>query len=390
MSTDFKSSYFLMEAMLDGGLPAVASFLGKKLERSVVITDAVGRIFHPDKAHLPSDIQTINIPAPYSEKICTVDNSLYYQIYQHDVCLAYVIVQNLSPVLTKKASAIIAECELALKYYFILENKKKEDFGESLWENFFMSAESNVADMLRLYEQNINIDSNYFVSVLEVEESSSHLDWKLLRAHVCETMCKDRAEYAASIIAPGRLVTILRAGPVKNPMDINPDWPGGANANANLQALENKFDITVSCGLGRVYKPSGLLKSYQEACIALALPRQMGKKQFLQYFCQLGVFSIIFSHDMDTVKNYCLQVLGKLIDHDEKYGTDLVDTLRILLENACSWTTTANQLYVHVNTVYYRMFKVQKLLDVDFSLFETRLHLYTAIKAWDTLNVCKF
>ena len=130
-----------------------------------------------------------------------------------------------------------------------------------------------------------------------------------------------------------------------------------------------------------------MLKSYQEACIAITLPRLMGKKSFIQHFSQLGVFAIIFANEPETVKNYCLQVLGKIIEHDKKYGTDLLDTLRILLDNSCSWTTTANQMYVHVNTVYYRMFKVQKLLNVDFSLFETRLHLYTAIRAWDTLNM---
>ena len=102
------------------------------------------------------------------------------------------------------------------------------------------------------------------------------------------------------------------------------------------------------------------------------------------------MFAIIFANEPETVKNYCLQVLGTIIEHDKKYGTDLLDTLRILLDNSCSWTTTANQMYVHVNTVYYRMFKVQKLLNVDFSLFETRLHLYTAIRAWDTLNMCGF
>lgn len=391
MSTNFRSSYFILESMLDGGLSAVGSFLGKKLARSVIITDAMGRIYYPDTAHQSAQISifSMDIPTPFTEQTCIANNYLYYQVQQHKVCVAYVIVENLSPVLIDQASAIIAESELALKYYFLLQNKAKEDFGESLWENFFMSAESNIPDMLRLYEQKANADKYYFVSIVEVEDPPCNLDWKLLRTYVCETMNKDNIEYIASMIAPGQLVSILRGNPMSSPMDINPDWPGKERISANLEALENKFNITVSYGLGRVYKPSELLKSYQEASIALALPRQMGKKRFIQFFSQLGVFSIIFSHDTDTVKNYCLQVLGKLIDHDEKYGTDLVDTLRILLENACSWTTTANQLYVHVNTVYYRMFKVQKLLDVDFSLFETRLHLYTAIKAWDTLHSCK-
>jgi DNA-binding PucR family transcriptional regulator len=172
-------------------------------------------------------------------------------------------------------------------------------------------------------------------------------------------------------------------------MDINPEWPGRQGLEETIEKAENKFNISISLGLGRVYLPSGLLKSYQEACIALALPRLTGRNQFIQYFSQLGVFTALFSLDTEILKNYCLQILGKVIAHDEKHGTDYLGTLRILLDNECSWTTTANQLYVHVNTVYYRMVKVEQLLNIDFSLFETRMDLFTAIRAWDTLNICK-
>ncbi|HEX3012420.1 MAG TPA: helix-turn-helix domain-containing protein, partial [Syntrophomonadaceae bacterium] len=229
----------------------------------------------------------------------------------------------------------------------------------------------------------------YFVFILDVEEGSSNLDWNILRSHVYEIMNKECSEYISSIIAPGRLVTILRGNTKGGPTDFDPDWPGRQAIETTKESIENKFDISFSIGLGRSYWPSGLLKSYQEACIALVLPRLTGKSRFIQYFSQLGVFTALFSLDTKVLKNYCLQILGKVIEHDQKHGTDFLGTLRILLDNECSWTTTANQLYVHVNTVYYRMLKVEQLLNVDFSLFETRLDLYTAIRAWDTLKICK-
>ncbi len=397
MSSNFKISNYLLEGMLDAGLPFVGAYLEKKIGQAVTITDGAGRIFYPDKsdAVYKADDLFIDIPVHFSSKsdFESYNHFLYYQIKHNYSFSAYVIVENIPEHNINQVLTTLKDSRLALKYYFFMHNemkKNKEDFGQSLYENFFLSADVSIPDKLKMYEQKMDINNYYFVSVLDIEEGSPNLDWNILHSFIYETMNLEHSEYVSSIIVPGRLVTILRANPKGSPMDMDPDWPGRENLNATKQTIENKFNITYSQGLGRIYRPSGLLQSYQEACIAVALPRLTGQKSFIQYFSQLGVFSIIFSHDTETVKNYCLQVLGKVIEHDRKYGTDLLDTLRILLDNSCSWTTTANQMYVHVNTVYYRMFKVQKLLNVDFSLFETRLHLYTAIRAWDTLNTCNF
>ncbi|MDH7478993.1 MAG: helix-turn-helix domain-containing protein [Syntrophomonadaceae bacterium] len=391
MTNEFRATQYLLEGMLDGGLPFVASYLERKIGRSVIITDAVGKINYPDMSDISFKAEDlfIDIPQEFSHNYYynPANNCLYYRI-KHNSHGGYVIVENLPPNTTAKATAAIAECELALKYHFSLESKKKEEFGQSLWEHLFLAAGENIIDKLKLLEQKMDINNYYFVSVIEVEEGAPNLNWNLLRSYLNENLHRDHTEYVSTIIAPGRLVTILRGNPKGGPMDIDPDWAGRETAAETKFSIENKFNITFSQGLGRLYRPSGLTKSYREACIALALPRLMGKKRFTQYFSQLGVFTVIFSHDIDTIKTYCLQVLGKIIEHDEKHGTDLLRTLRILLDNACSWTTTANQLYVHVNTVYYRASKIEQLLNVDFSSFETRLHFYTAIRTWDILHMC--
>jgi len=393
MPKEFRTEYYLLEGMLDGGLDFVGSYLNKKVGHVVIITDAVGKVHYPDMSGTSSKVDDvfIDIPDEFSESIFyhPTNKRLYYIIQHNAKSIAYVIVENISPEVTSQTTTVLAQSQLALKYHFSLRNKKMDDFGQSMWEHFFLTAGASIPDKLKLYEQNMDVNNYYFVSILEVEEGSPDLDLNLLRSYLYETMHRNRSEYISSIIAPGRLVTILRGEPKGGPMDIDPDWPGREMADATKESIENKFSINISLGMGRVYLPSGLFKSYQEANIALALPRLMGKKQFIQSFSQLGVFTALFSLDTETLRNYCLQVLGRVIEHDEKHGTDFLATLRILLDNACSWTTTANQMYVHVNTVYYRMFKVEQLLNVDFSLFETRLHLFTAIRAWDTLQICK-
>lgn len=386
MIKNTKASYYLFEGMLNDGLSFIANYLNRKIGQLVIITDAVGNFIYPDQGeNLCFDIPEFVDKYFYLPAI----KCLYYAI-QSDATMAYIIVEDLPQDRIEETLAIISESDLALTYHFSLSVRKKEDFGQSLWENFFSKSCTSIEEKLKRFEQNANIDNFYFVCILEAEEDSPKIDWNALRAYTYETMQQDRSEYITTIIAPSRLISILRGYPEGSPMNINPDWPGRKTIETTKQSIADKFMINYSLGFGRVYKPSGLLKSYREACIALALPRLMGEKQFIRSFSQLGVFVPIFSNDIETIKNYCLQVLGKVIEHDEKYGTDFIGTLRILLDNACSWTTTATKLYVHVNTVHYRMFKIEKLLNVDFSLFQTRLHLYTAIKTWDTLQICNF
>lgn len=391
MPTNFKISHYLLEGMLDEGLPFVGSYLERKIGRPVCVTDAVGKINYPDMTDrsYPVEDMFVDIPEEHTanDYYHSTDHIFYYFI-KHQSLMACILVKNTPPDAVDSLLGALCECDLPLKYYFFLQKKGKEEFGQSLWEKLFISAGASILDKLKMYEQNMDIDNYYFVCIVEPDEPTLQLDWSLLRAFIYETFRKAHLEYITSIIAPGRLITIFPGNPKRGTADLDPEWAGNKSIYNIHGLIHEKFGINMSLALGRAYKPSGLIKSYQEACVALVLPRLGGKRDFLQYFSQLGVFTVIFSHDIGTIKDYCQQVLGKVIEHDERNGTDLLHTLRILLDNACSWTTTANQLYVHVNTVYYRASKIEHLLGVDFSQFETRLHFYTAVRVWDTLQAC--
>jgi DNA-binding PucR family transcriptional regulator len=73
--------------------------------------------------------------------------------------------------------------------------------------------------------------------------------------------------------------------------------------------------------------------------------------------------------------------LGPVLDYDAEHGSDLVGTLRVFLDCSGSWTTAAARLHVHVNTLRYRVGRVQDLLGVDLSDFTDRVDLYLALQA---------
>ncbi|MCX4542749.1 PucR family transcriptional regulator [Streptomyces sp. NBC_01565] len=58
----------------------------------------------------------------------------------------------------------------------------------------------------------------------------------------------------------------------------------------------------------------------------------------------------------------------------------LRETLEVFLAHNCSWTRTAEALHLHVNTVHYRIERVETLTGRDLSRLEHKLDLYAALR----------
>ncbi|QFZ21946.1 PucR family transcriptional regulator [Saccharothrix syringae] len=74
------------------------------------------------------------------------------------------------------------------------------------------------------------------------------------------------------------------------------------------------------------------------------------------------------------------RLLGPVLDYDAAHGSDLIGTLRVFLDCSGSWTAAAARLHVHVNTLRYRVSRVEELLGADLSNFTERVDLYLALQ----------
>ncbi|WP_306329627.1 PucR family transcriptional regulator [Streptomyces venezuelae] len=72
-------------------------------------------------------------------------------------------------------------------------------------------------------------------------------------------------------------------------------------------------------------------------------------------------------------------VLGPLTKAGRGSATMLLDTLEVFLAHDCSWTRTAEALHVHVNTVHYRVDRIQALTGRDLSRLDDRVDLRAAL-----------
>jgi GAF domain-containing protein len=73
--------------------------------------------------------------------------------------------------------------------------------------------------------------------------------------------------------------------------------------------------------------------------------------------------------------------------HDERRHTELVATLRAWLDSGCATAATAEALVVHVNTVGYRMARIEELIGRELRRPDTRLELQLALIVWDVMQL---
>lgn len=143
-----------------------------------------------------------------------------------------------------------------------------------------------------------------------------------------------------------------------------------------LRMKEYTFFTGVSANLPELYD---LSQAYLQARQTVDLGERMGWKNVLVRYNELGAYQLLLSIvDTDAKRNYYDSVLGKLEQYDKDNKTNYLEFLCTFLDNNCSINVTADKMFVHRNTIVYKINKIEELLDRDLSDMEVRVELYLA------------
>jgi hypothetical protein len=79
-------------------------------------------------------------------------------------------------------------------------------------------------------------------------------------------------------------------------------------------------------------------------------------------------------------RSYRSRLLGPILEYDARHHSDLVRTLTVFLEHSGSWNRCAARLHLHVNTLRYRIARIEQLTGRDLSSFDDQVDLYLALR----------
>ena len=117
-------------------------------------------------------------------------------------------------------------------------------------------------------------------------------------------------------------------------------------------------------------------RSYQQASLALKVSEWIHPEQRLIYYDDLGIFKLHGIAELDAdIASLCEKYVKPLIDYEATSHVNLIETLFIFFHNKQNFSKTGEQLFIHANTVRYRIELVEKLCQICFSNYHDVLNL---------------
>jgi len=195
------------------------------------------------------------------------------------------------------------------------------------------------------------------------------------RRRLLETLAELCARRSADVFAAVRADELVALVPeAAAPREL------GRTALQQAAALLPAWQVTVGIG-GPCGSAGAIARSYAQARRALATAQRFGNQGDVVAFEDLGVYRLLFHvTDPAELSGFIDQVLGPLIDYDQRHNADFVHTLGTFLAHNGNLQATARELSLHVNSVTYRMQRIQAIAGMDLEQSEDRLLAQVALK----------
>ena len=140
-------------------------------------------------------------------------------------------------------------------------------------------------------------------------------------------------------------------------------------AKSLLDTINSELMVNAFIGIGTIVNDmQELAKSYRESHVALEVGKVMDTDKPIISYNKLGIGRLIYQLPTTLCKLFLDEVFVKgsldTLDHET------IITIQKFFEKNLNVSETSRQLYVHRNTLVYRLDKVQKLTGLDLRIFE--------------------
>ncbi|GAA1829832.1 PucR family transcriptional regulator [Actinomadura chokoriensis] len=137
----------------------------------------------------------------------------------------------------------------------------------------------------------------------------------------------------------------------------------------------------LAVGVSDAVAGSGLRGAVEEARHARRLAAARPAPVCVVRHDELATHVLLLASVPDDVRRmFKVRLLDPLHDYDRTHGADLVRTLETFLRNSGSWTRCAEQLHLHVNSVRYRIQRIEDLTGRDLSRLEDQVDFFLALR----------
>jgi purine catabolism regulator len=167
-----------------------------------------------------------------------------------------------------------------------------------------------------------------------------------------------------------------------------------ANDAALLKSLEQHVQVArkrmaeispethVTAGIGWPgARLAGLRRSFAQAQEALTLAQTLFGGDRVLLFGDLGLYHLLCRlQGCDELAEFYRQTLAPLVEYDASHNTQLVATLEAFFAHHGNASQTAESLYLHRNSLLYRLGRIREISGLDLDDADNRFSLQLALK----------
>ncbi|MCM3651905.1 PucR family transcriptional regulator [Metabacillus litoralis] len=144
--------------------------------------------------------------------------------------------------------------------------------------------------------------------------------------------------------------------------------------------LHEQLNLSISFGVSSNFRNiRSIKKGYQQALEAIETGYQLRKNKFIQTYHTKDIAELLQMIPLNILTEFYESTLKELAYTTNKDLLVLVQTISVFIENHCQIAETAKQLFVHRNTVIYRLEKCEELLTISFKDADETLRLRIAL-----------
>jgi carbohydrate diacid regulator len=159
-----------------------------------------------------------------------------------------------------------------------------------------------------------------------------------------------------------------------------------------VDTLQGDHYIKAVVGIGTpIGNIKDLASSFKEAQIAMEVGKVFENEKPVIHYDNLGIGRIIYQLPTTLCEMFLSEAFKK--NPIEALDEDTLDTINRFFENNLNVSETARKLYVHRNTLVYRLEKVKKITGLDLREFEDAILFKVAVMVkqyLDSQNTAKF
>ncbi len=155
-------------------------------------------------------------------------------------------------------------------------------------------------------------------------------------------------------------------------------------AKTIVDNLHAEAMVKVRVGYGNLAeKLPDIAKSYQEAKMALEVGSIFYVEDETISYSKLGIGRLIYQLPMSLCEMFIKEIFG---ERKLNLDDETMVTIQRFFENNLNISETARQLYIHRNTLVYRLERLQKILGLDIRTFEDAMTFKIAMMVIAHMN----